>query len=1656
MQKNYYNKTQKQYFQFVFLAVVLFLNSFSLKAQTVQTFTTSGSWICPPGVTSIKVEAWGGGGGGGFATTTNRGAGGGGGGGAYRASNSITVNPGTTYYYNVGSGGNGGTTSGTNSQNGGLSCFSTAINCGGTILTSASGGFAGGSVTTNTSGTSGAGGNAGIGASASFNGGNGSIGLNGNSASNGGGGGGGGASTTANGSTATNSRTGGAGGTVGGGKGGDGGDNATGGGGASIGGGGAGGHKSNTNRAGGAGASGQISITYAGYCSYATTSTSYWINSVTTTNGFSNINNATTLSAGGYGDFSTTAIVSQSATGSFNFNVNTSSGTHGINIYVDWNRDFDFLDAGEKVYASGASYVASANGTITIPALTTVGNCRMRIVAHFLNTDPPACGNETYTEAEDYTVQVTSPPTCYSPTALSTNAASTTTGNATWSAPTLGTIPTGYQYVISTSNVLPTGPGTPVAVTNASFTGLTPNTNYYVFVRSNCGSGDFSSWVGSSFFTGYCASNSSSGSYFTDDFSTSGGIANIANINSGYSTGGYGNFTAQVVSQVAAGTVSFSAIFSGGTVGFNIWVDWNNDLDFNDLGEKVYASTSYVSSATGTFVVPTTALLGNYRMRIVADGFNTNPSSCGSASSSETEDYTFTVAAPLPCSGNPSTVNVFIVSGTASTVSWTAGIPEPSSGYQYILSTTNVYPALSDIPTGSVAAGVTSIALTGLTAGTTYYFWVRANCTASATGTGVWIGTTIFTQPTCAIGSGTGTTTLACPATISGGLGLNGGPAPAINCASSGCANLEATFTPIKQTTGYTVASITYAPPYQFNCMRNPVSVNIDDKWSPIITLPFNFCFYGNTYNKCLVGSNGVISFDTTANTAGGRNEWAIANNLPSTSLTLNAIFGVYHDIDPSIVGGEVGYELITLNTGCRALVATWNNIAMFSSTCNAQKYTGMIVLYENTNIIDVYIKEKRVCSTWNDGNAIVGLQNATGTIATVPTNRNGLSADWTVTTASPEAWRFTPSGTNVPTTIKWYEGSGTTGAVVGTTATVSVCPAATTNYTAEITYTLCSGLTFSNTAQTTVTVTTNKVWNGSVSTDWNVANNWTPNVLPTAAESVNIPNVANKPTIASGVNALACSINVATGSSLTINSGNNITITNGLNVNPGGFLNLENNASLVQINNVLNSGEIKYNRNANNIRGLDYVYWSSPVVGQNLSSIYSSPIAGPQYFWNTVGANANGGLGNWNAATGTMSAGQGYIVRGSSNYYAPATNISTLFTGIPNNGNVTIKAKRGNMTTATVPSVYSNSLLGITNDNWSLLGNPYPSAINGLQFLQTNQSNLVGTLYLWRHLNAPTTITSPFYGNFTYGYNSSTDYLAVNFTGSTIPGTSDIIKTGQAFMVQRIEGAQDLTGVDVTFNNLMRLNSGVPMANNNFFRNANNQEPNNFNAYNLERNRIWLDIINETTLTAETALVGYIQGATNEIDNLYDAPFGLTSTSQIYSIQDNQNLIIQGRSLPFNENDEVQLVVNVVSNGNYKIAINTVDGLFENQDIFLEDKISGIIHDLKLAPYSFESNIGNFNDRFVLKYVNPALANNQFETSNDFKIATGQKLTLFSSNQNIKKVEIFDLLGRKVDDYKNINTKIQVLENLIKSDKIYIIRTTFENEAVISKKVIF
>jgi len=92
-------------FGLVSLASFLAFSTLPLFGQTVETFTSNGTWNVPLGVTSVKIEAWGGGGGGAIGNIFSS-SGNGGGGGAY-ITQTLQVNAGETYFITVGTGGSG-------------------------------------------------------------------------------------------------------------------------------------------------------------------------------------------------------------------------------------------------------------------------------------------------------------------------------------------------------------------------------------------------------------------------------------------------------------------------------------------------------------------------------------------------------------------------------------------------------------------------------------------------------------------------------------------------------------------------------------------------------------------------------------------------------------------------------------------------------------------------------------------------------------------------------------------------------------------------------------------------------------------------------------------------------------------------------------------------------------------------------------------------------------------------------------------------------------------------------------------------------------------------------------------------------------------------------------------------------------------------------------------------------------------------------------------------------------------------------------------------------------------------------------------------------------------------------------------------------------
>ncbi len=500
------------------------------------------------------------------------------------------------------------------------------------------------------------------------------------------------------------------------------------------------------------------------------------------------------------------------------------------------------------------------------------------------------------------------------------------------------------------------------------------------------------------------------------------------------------------------------------------------------------------------------------------------------------------------------------------------------------------------------------------------------------------------------------------------------------------------------------------------------------------------------------------------------------------------------------------------------------------------------------------------------------------------------------------------------------------------------------------------------------------------------------------------------------------------TSSALQIDSKKLLTVTNAIKNTIGTDILIKNGGNLVQITEVdnattnINTGNIKMTRTARSMDAKDYVYWGSPVKGNVLSQI---PLAYDRsYMWNLDGTVE----GKWADITTTVP-GRGFITR------VAAAGINNFdFTGVPNNGIVKVPADSYDGTS----DVTGNTIL---------LANPYSSAIDATKFL-TNPANvgLDGTLYFW-------TSSTPFSGT---QYNVA-DYASWNVTGGTgtkattdITGTDNlkptgIIAAGQGFF------ADIHSDFDVTFKNNMRLRTTGD--NSQFFKTTVADK-----TTLLEKNRIWLNLSNNQKVFRQT-LVGYVAGATNDIDRLYDGESYTDNEIDIYSIINDKNLVIQGRALPFEDTDLVPLGYVITNAGSYKIEIDEVDGVFiKDENIYLEDKVLNVIYDLKHLPYTFTTGSGTFNDRFVLRYTNKTLSNKGFETlENQILVSNKNKqIKVNSAIETIDKVLIYDLLGRQMYKKEKVNRNDLSILNLVSNQQTLIIKVSLKNGQTVTKKIVY
>lgn len=551
------------------------------------------------------------------------------------------------------------------------------------------------------------------------------------------------------------------------------------------------------------------------------------------------------------------------------------------------------------------------------------------------------------------------------------------------------------------------------------------------------------------------------------------------------------------------------------------------------------------------------------------------------------------------------------------------------------------------------------------------------------------------------------------------------------------------------------------------------------------------------------------------------------------------------------------------------------------------------------------------------------------------------------------------------------------------------------------------------------------KTWNGS---QWSGAGN----LRPSSREKIVFNGVYDF-SGAENQDLEVCECEIRSGRNVTIPANRTLTVRNQI-INQGNGENfvIKTDGNLIQReDNATNSGSLKAEKHVTGMdvdlqNQMDYVYWSSPVNGQKLRGTESeggfSPGTPSNRFFEL---NEVTNFFVSTPDTEFLNA-KGYSIRAENGLGNPY-NKTYVFKGTPNNG------------------VINSPLLSHTNEGYNLVGNPYPSNINADDLFALNNGKIFNTVLFWENKG---------YTQYQQGSNySGNNYVVYNGGTGGVPPTeyeinyevtvNSTIKLGQGFLVKaKPEGH----GLPLVFDNSLRTSSAGEF----------------YQKY--EKDRYWLTI-GSPSGTYNTMLVGYILGATNDFEDDFDVNAIYDDSSDLmYSVLDENRMVIQGREFPLETSDVVPLGVNLYESGIYTIYLRHAEGIFrEDKNIYINDKQKGKIHNLtEDGVFYFESLDGRFEDRFEIVYKigeeddDEEIMNisEHHNPSIDIYKQSGF-IVIKSEKEKIVSVEIYNLAGISVYNNRNINDTMLRISDIHLKNQIVIVRVQDEFGRIVTKKMI-
>jgi hypothetical protein len=408
-------------------------------------------------------------------------------------------------------------------------------------------------------------------------------------------------------------------------------------------------------------------------------------------------------------------------------------------------------------------------------------------------------------------------------------------------------------------------------------------------------------------------------------------------------------------------------------------------------------------------------------------------------------------------------------------------------------------------------------------------------------------------------------------------------------------------------------------------------------------------------------------------------------------------------------------------------------------------------------------------------------------------------------------------------------------------------------------------------------------------------------------------------------------------------------------------------------------------------------------------------------------------------AAT-NIAAGQGFTMKGTSG--SDLTNVGETtvnnpgsaqrydFRGKPNDGNITIT---------------------VATDNYTLTGNPYPSAIDLSSFL-TDATNCTGIAYFWEHDKSVASHAllayRGGYGTFSpisrggTGIYVPAKFYSYDISGNLLPLTESspnnsyarrFCPIGQGFMIKG-----NASGTTVTMRNLYRVFQKEDVLNSVFERNATVSKT--LNADFLPPIMSVSGFDYTTVSTAEVpqirfntllnnqaikqVVLAFNSDATDGVDHAKDAENpGETALDMNFYLNDKDYVI---SVIQFDENKRLPVSFKSTNNASFKITVAQIINFEQANNIYFYDKVTDLYHDIKNAEYEFVLPQGTHNNRFEITFKNDALSvsNPIKEDIVVFQNNTNQLLTVSNPNLlDLKSVTLFDISGKKKFSHLNLGT---------------------------------